>query len=287
MLCSVCDRLPYSLGTIHALKSIVLDGNPLKSIRRDIIMRGTMELKKYLCSRMEEPENTPAAAVPSKPSVLPTGTGDTQQMHEMRQFNNMDFSGQKATEVPAEMWETAKEAAVTSVNLSKNQFTQLPANLILLVDTLTELNMGFNKITALSPDVGLYLKLTCLDLRNNGLSSLPAELCSLQALRELILSYNRLTEIPHSVYNLKKLEILFLNDNQVSTLDPSSLQRLGVLATLDLQNNNISQVPPELGNCTSLKSLQLGGNPCRNPRPAILAKGTPAILEYLRSRIVT
>lgn len=38
------------------LKSIVLDGNPMKSIRRDIIMRGTNELKKYLSSRMMEPE---------------------------------------------------------------------------------------------------------------------------------------------------------------------------------------------------------------------------------------
>lgn len=63
----------------------------------------------------------------------------------------------------------------------------------------------------------------------------------------------RFTEIPPPVYKLKKLEILFMNDNQVSTIDPAGLQRLGALATLDLQNNNISQVPPELGNCTSIK----------------------------------
>ncbi|XP_076463206.1 leucine-rich repeat-containing protein 40-like [Babylonia areolata] len=280
--------LPYSLGTINPLKSIVLDGNPLKSIRRDIIMRGTVELKKYLRSRIEEPDSAPAvAAAASKTSVLPSGTGDTQQAHEMQQFKNMDYSGHKATEVPPDMWEKAQGAGVTSVNLSKNQFSQMPQNLMLLVDTLAELNLGFNKITSLSPDISLFLKITCLDLRNNGLSSLPAEMSSLQALRELTLSCNRFTEIPPSVYELKKLEILFVNDNQVCAVDPSGLQRLGVLATLDLQNNNISQVPPELGNCTSLKSLQLGGNPCRNPRPAILAKGTLAVLEYLRSRIVT
>lgn len=31
----------------------------------------------------------------------------------------------------------------------------------------------------------------------------------------------------------------------------------------------------------------LDGNPFRNPRAAILSKGTDAVLEYLRSRIPT
>ena len=38
-------------------------------------------------------------------------------------------------------------------------------SLILLDDTMTELNLGFNKITSLSPDIGLFLKLVFLDLR--------------------------------------------------------------------------------------------------------------------------
>jgi len=33
-------RLPYTLGSLPNLKAIVLDGNPMKSIRRDIIMVG-------------------------------------------------------------------------------------------------------------------------------------------------------------------------------------------------------------------------------------------------------
>ncbi|KAK7508432.1 hypothetical protein BaRGS_00000671 [Batillaria attramentaria] len=256
------SALPYALGTINSLKSVVLDGNPMKSIRRDIIMRGTMELKKYLRSRIEEPESIP----------VPTPAAKDER---------------KATEVPPDMWEMAIQAGVSTVNLSKNMFTQIPSNLILLEGTVAELNLGFNKITSLSSDIGLFLKLAFLDLRNNGLSSLPNEMCSLQCLRELVLSYNRFAEVPRVVYELRKLEILFINDNQVSTIDAAGFQRLPVLATLDLQNNNISQVPPELGNCVSIKSLQLGGNPCRNPRPALLAKGTPAVMEYLRSRIVT
>lgn len=278
--------LPYGLGTINSLKSVVLDGNPMKSIRRDIIMRGTMELKKFLRSRIEEPDAVLTQAPAARESVLPTSHGDTHQAHEMQQFKAMDFSERKASEVPPDMWEMAQQAGVTTVNLSKNHFTQIPSNLILLEGTVMELNLGFNKITSLSPDIGLFLKLTFLDLRNNGLSSLPQDMCSLQSLRELTLSYNRFGEVPPVVYELRKLEIFFINNNQVSNVDSAGFLQLPVLATLDLQNNNISQVPPELGNCTSIKSLQLGGNPCRNPRPALLTKGTPAVMEYLRSRIV-
>ena len=31
------SRLPYAMGTMNSLKSIGLDGNPMKGIRRDII----------------------------------------------------------------------------------------------------------------------------------------------------------------------------------------------------------------------------------------------------------
>lgn len=36
-----------------------------------------------------------------------------------------------------------------------------------------------------------------------------------------------------------------------------------------------------------LRSLQLGGNAFRNPRAAVLAKGTVALLQYLRDKIPT
>ena len=78
-----------------------------------------------------------------------------------------------------------------------------------------------------------------------------------------------------------------------------------MLAVLDVQNNAVASVPPELGelsiitldqernqgnvftsgNLTQIRSLQLEGNMFRVPRPAILAQGTPAVMSYLRDRI--
>lgn len=44
-----------------------------------------------------------------------------------------------------------------------------------------------------------------------------------------------------------------MNDNKIDSIDADGIKQLPVLATLDLQNNNISQVPPELGLCTQIK----------------------------------
>ncbi|XP_071117389.1 leucine-rich repeat-containing protein 40-like isoform X1 [Haliotis cracherodii] len=282
--------LPYGLGTINSLKSLVLDGNPMKGIRRDIIMRGTMQLKKYLSSRIEEAEpvkqNGSSGLSTGGAGVLGAGD-DGVKAHDLHQFKNLDYSNKKVNEVPLDVWEAASKAEVNSVNLSKNTFTQIPDKLTLLSNSLKELNMGFNKLTALNSDIGLFLQLTTLDLRCNALSDLPGEMTSLQNIREVILSNNRFTQVPPVLYQLPKLEILLASDNKIEVIDAASLMKMTMLATLDLQNNNCTQFPPELGNCESIRSLQLAGNPCRNPRPAILAKGTPAVMEYLRSRIVT
>lgn len=282
--------LPFVLGTITSLKSIVLDGNPMKSIRRDIIMRGTVELKKYLCSRIEDPqpvEPTNKGIQNGGDTGIVGGSGEGLKAHDIQQSKSLDYSNKKATSVPDDVWEVAMKAGVTSVNLSKNQFTDLPSNLILLESTLKEFNFGFNKLTKLNPDISLFLRLTTLDLRNNGLSDLPRDMESLQDMREIVLSCNRFTTLPPSLYEMKKLEIIFADNNKITTIDAAGFKNLPMLATLDLQNNNIEQVPPELGNCTQIKSLLLNGNAFRNPRPAILTKGTLALLEYLRSRIVS
>jgi Leucine-rich repeat (LRR) protein len=70
-----------------------------------------------------------------------------------------------------------------------------------------------------------------------------------------------------------------------------ALAGLSHLLILDLSNNSIQMVPPELG-LLKLTSLQLMGNCFRVPRPysiylhsAILQKGTQSILDYLVSRI--
>ncbi len=72
---------------------------------------------------------------------------------------------------------------------------------------------------------------------------------------------------------------------QISSIDVQGLSALKSLAVLDLQNNSIGAVPPELGLMTQLRTLQLEGNPFRVPRPQVLVKGTQAVMAYLRDRV--
>ncbi len=58
------------------------------------------------------------------------------------------------------------------------------------------------------------------------------------------------------------------------------------LEELDLSNNDISAVPPNLSLLSgTLRSLLLEGNPLRTMRRAVLDGGTPAIMAWLKDRM--
>lgn len=65
----------------------------------------------------------------------------------------------------------------------------------------------------------------------------------------------RFSSLPSVIYQFQRLEILVANDNRISDIDAESLCGMPMIATLALQNNNISSIPPQLGNCTQLRSV--------------------------------
>ena len=155
------------------------------------------------------------------------------------------------------------------------------------MEKLFELNLSHNKISKDLPGsiIAHGKHLQYINLGNNQLTKIPAEIGLLQNLREICLSFNKFNSIPSELQKCQKLENLMLNDNQITSIDVDGLRSLALLAVLDLSNNDIQQVPPQLGTLTQLKSLQLEGNPFRVPRPQILVKGTQSIMSYLRDRI--
>lgn len=283
--------LPYTMGKMEHLKSLVLDGNPLKSLRRDVVMKGTQAIMKHLRSRIPEEEkqqdstDAPVTSIPVSSAIPTASTGlDT---HTISSTKTLNYSNKKASSIADDVWDAAISAEVNTVNLSKNTLNEVPARLLSLGKSLTDLNMSLNKIASLPSEFGCLVKLSSLDLSINQLSDLPASCSKLTSLREINISNNRFTNLPSVLYSLKTLEIILASGNQIQLIEVDSLLPMSSLSTLDLQNNNIGQVPPQLGNVTQLRSLQLEGNPFRNPRAAVLSKGTQALLAYLRDRIPT
>ncbi|XP_069988037.1 leucine-rich repeat-containing protein 40-like isoform X3 [Penaeus vannamei] len=280
------STLPYHIGLLPHLKSMPLDGNPMRLIRRDIIQRGTMQLLKYLRSRVSAPVNTfPGFENTPVDTNLIMGEKAIPDKYQMRTTQTMAYN-EKAAEIPDKLIENAAEAGVRTVDLSKNILSQVPEKLETLSRHVSEIMLGMNKLTSIPAFFGTFQRLQFLDVQGNQLTDLPTDLAQCLYLREINISANRFEQLPACVYEMAQLEILFAGDNKITSIYVEGLSKLKRIATLDLHNNNIDFVPPLLGNMTQLRTLQLEGNAFRVPRTAILAKGTREILDYLRTRIV-
>lgn len=109
----------------------------------------------------------------------------------MRNAKLLSLVGQNLAEVPDIIYDNAKEAEVTCVDLSRNKIQELTDGLGGIV-TATDLKLSYNLLTEIPDWLGLNLqKLRYLDLSKNLLNVLPASLSSLRFLIELNISFNK------------------------------------------------------------------------------------------------
>jgi internalin A len=147
---------------------------------------------------------------------------------------------------------------VTSLNLSEQQLTTLPAQINQLTK-LTKLEIKNNSLITLPQQIGQLTNLTRLDLRNNQLTVLPSEIGQLTNLTTLNLSHNQLTELPSEIGHLTKLKRLDLDGNLLTKL-PDEIKYLTNLAELNLQDNKLITLPTGIGQLTNLTDLNLHDN---------------------------
>jgi len=201
----------------------------------------------------------------------------------MKNTKLFSLAGQNLLEIAEEILEDAAEASVTTIDLSRNKLSELPDKMSAIV-TVTDLKLTSNHLANLPEWIGeKYKYLQVLDISKNHLQSLPSSIGSLKYLKDIDLSFNRyyrynfdlytfqhsflilkykficyilfcrFTELPEAVYNVVFLESLIANDNLIVKIDVPLLEKLKKLAVLNLTNNNIAHVPPELGNLKNLR----------------------------------
>jgi Leucine-rich repeat (LRR) protein len=224
--------LPPGLGYLKHLNHFVVDGNPLRAIRRAVISAGCESLKKYLRTR---------GAPPVGVDVLEEERDELQMQRE-----RLAHAQGSAEEVapPASEYTTQFRAAAASGSmiLTNSALAALPADLLgqgqfRFGSTLLHLNLSSNQLKALTASVGELLSLKTLTVENNELQSLHP-----------------------SIAALPQLELLRLRENQLSAGsiaaflgDSPALGR--TLKELDLRNNNLSTLPVELSHLRSLETL--------------------------------
>ncbi len=150
----------------------------------------------------------------------------------------------------------------------------------------TSLNLSYESIKYLPPEIASLQSLRVLNLNHNQLSSLPPEIASLQNLQVLLLNDNQLNRLPPEIASLQNLQELYLKSNQLRNLPPeiASLQNL---QELYLKSNQLRNLPPEMAALQNLQYLDLENNPFNIP-PEILQQyhhPTKIIRYYLQTQI--
>ncbi len=81
-----------------------------------------------------------------------------------------------------------------------------------------------------------------------------------RTLTRLDLSFNQLTSLPAEIVFLSALRTLEVHCNALSSF-PSQLERLPNLANISAHHNRVASLPDWLARCTSLERVELAGNP--------------------------
>lgn len=103
--------------------------------------------------------------------------------------------------------------------------------------------------------------LEILDLSGNALSALPDDFARLHKLRILFASNNPFTELPEVLGQCRQLSMVGFKANRIATVAGNALPPR--LRWLILTDNQIDELPPQIGDCAHLQKLMLAGNRLR------------------------
>ncbi|KAG0430309.1 hypothetical protein HPB47_022798, partial [Ixodes persulcatus] len=192
----------------------------------------------------------------------------------------MDLSNNRLSSLPATIGFLSR---LTNLNLSHNNLTELPPEMGSM-NALQVLDVSVNKLRSLPEPVGSLCHLEQLFVQQNELSALPP-FSGCGKLKELHAGSNGIQELPIEVIEtLLSLRTLDLKNNRLKTLSPDITMIQG-LERLDLSNNDLSSLPYELGALVHLKGLGVEGNPLRTIRRDIVKRGTVHLLKWLQDHL--
>jgi hypothetical protein len=111
----------------------VLDGNPIKSIRRDIIGKGTMAIMQHLQNRLGEVVDGSQEAAAHSAHMESTAIANQAKFGHLLEFSN---KGRGVEQVPAAIWTAADGQPISKAILSKNGLREFPYPLFSFASTL-------------------------------------------------------------------------------------------------------------------------------------------------------
>lgn len=165
------------------------------------------------------------------------------------------LTGKGLPEFPEELQRLT--ANLRTVDLSMNKIEVLPASIGNFLQ-MKSLTLNSNKLTSIPAEIGKLKKLETLMLNGNHLQTLPATIGQLKALRTLSLAGNQFREFPPDLGSLRHLDLLDLSKNHIRAV-PAEVSALQTIE-INLNQNQISVLSPDVSKCPRLKVLRLEEN---------------------------
>ncbi|XP_058807054.1 lutropin-choriogonadotropic hormone receptor-like isoform X2 [Phymastichus coffea] len=153
-------------------------------------------------------------------------------------------------------------ANITSVELTGNGLSELPARAFGGFANLQGLLLGSNRLSQIHEDAFAGLEqLRVLDLDGNQLREVPRAVSKLGGLRELSLANNRIEALGADSFGAAARDLLSLDlrANPLRQLHELAFRRMTRLRKLELKTNRIAAVP-DLSHCRDLRLLDLANN---------------------------
>ena len=193
------------------------------------------------------------------------------------------FSNNQLLEIPEEFGFLTR---LKKLFLNDNSLQFLPKNIFSKMIGLEEIYLYKNRLENICDSYSSIFDnmkhLKFLDMHSNYLTLFNI-FTEMPILDSLLLSYNQIQSINglDKCYNLNNLDI---NNNKITEFPPDIL-KLKKLTTLNLQNNDLNSIPNTLGLMNSLVRLNIEGNPLKRLVGKMRNCSTEELKNYLKSRI--
>jgi Leucine-rich repeat (LRR) protein len=174
------------------------------------------------------------------------------------------FNGPKAVSLFVQTMEEYDDLVPTPDHEGKLELTYRGWNLVdecvwTMGRELLVLDISYNSITELPPELGDLMQLRELICGCNKLKEFPSQIGKLKHLKRIKADGNKLIRLPDELGDCERLTVLILSENKLQTI-PSKLSQLQHLEELILANNQLKYFPPAMCLNPQLKNIDLLNN---------------------------
>jgi len=148
-------------------------------------------------------------------------------------------------------------AGATRVKLSEG-LTEFPNELFDLAATLEYLDLSGNQLSSLPANFDCFQQLRILFCSENQFTTLPDVLGKLPLLDIVGFKANKIQTVPATALN-PNIRWLILTDNEIENI-PNEIGQLSRLQKLMLAGNKLTELPESLSNCKQLSLLRIAAN---------------------------